>query len=135
MSLDKCFTNLHPNQRCEDLLLRLMRNFSWIERWSYSFVIGISSTSGTVIHMFSYRRAEEYSFFCFAVLYNLLSQVPVCCFHKKKRQIQRKKEKGTQNIKKKLMLFFIAFHILLPLDFSLLSSVLLFELNHKFLPR
>lgn len=54
---------------------------------------------------------------------------------KKKRQIQRKKEKGTQNIKKKLMLFFIAFHILLPLDFSLLSSVLLFELNHKFLPR
>lgn len=133
MSLDKCFTNLHPNQRCEDLLLRLMRNFSWIERWSYSFVIGISSTSGTVIHMFSYRRAEEYSFFCFAVLYNLLSQVPVCCFHKKK--IQRKKEKGTQNIKKKFKLMLIAFHISLPLDFSLLSSVLLFELNHKFLPR
>ena len=97
-------------------------------------MIGISSTSGTVIHMFSYRRAEEYPFFCFAVLYNLLSQVPVCCFHKKKK-IQRKKEKGTQNIKKNFMLFFIAFHISLPLDFSLLSFVLLFELNHKFLPR
>lgn len=97
-------------------------------------MIGISSTSGTVIHMFSYRRAEEYPFFCFAVLYNLLSQVPVCCFHKKKKKIQRKKEKETQNIEK-FMLFFIAFHISLPLDFSLLSSVLLFELNHKFLPR
>lgn len=135
MSLDKCFTNLHPNQRCEDLLLRLMRNFSWIERWSYSFVIGISSTSGTVIHMFSYRRAEEYSFFCFAVLYNLLSQVPVCCFHKKKETDSKKEGKGDSKHKKKLMLFFIAFHISLPLDFSLLSSLLLFELNHKFLPR
>lgn len=51
-----------------------------------------------------------------------------------KKKIQRKKEKGTQNIKK-TMFFFIAFHISLPLDFSLLSSVLLFELNHKFLPR
>ena len=54
--------------------------------------------------MFSYRRAEEYPFFCFAVLYNLLSQVPVCCFHKKKK-IQRKKEKGTQNIKKNYVFF------------------------------
>ena len=99
-------------------------------------MIGISSTSGTVIHMFSYRRAEEYSFFCFAVLYNLLSQVPVCCFHKKKETNSKKEGKGdSKHKKKKLMLFFIAFHILLPLDFSLLSSVLLFELNHKFLPR
>ena len=55
-------------------------------------------------------------------------------FPKKKKKIQRKKEKETQNIEK-FMLFFIAFHISLPLDFSLLSSVLLFELNHKFLPR
>lgn len=53
--------------------------------------------------MFSYRRAEEYSFFCFAVLYNLLSQVPVLFPQKKK--IQRKKEKGTQNIKKNLRYF------------------------------
>ena len=90
-------------------------------------MIGISSTSGTVIHMFSYRRAEEYSFFCFAVLYNLLSQVPVCC--------SKTEGKGDSKHKKKFMLFFIAFHISLPLDFSLLSSVLLFELNHKFLPR
>ena len=52
-----------------------------------------------------------------------------------KKKIQRKKEKGTQNIKKKFKLMLKAFHISLPLDFSLLSSVLLFELNHKFLPR
>ena len=97
-------------------------------------MIGIPSTSGTVIHMFSYRRAEEYSFFCFAVLYNLLSQVPVCCFHKKKKN-SKTEGKDDSKHKKKFMLFFIAFHISLPLDFSLLSSVLLFELNHKFLPR
>ena len=95
-------------------------------------MIGISSTPGTVIRMFSYRRAEEYPFFCFAVLYNLLSQVPVCCFHKKKNS--KTEGKGDSKHKKKFMLFFIAFHISLPLDFSLLSSVLLFELNHKFLP-
>lgn len=93
-------------------------------------MIGISSTSGTVIHMFSYRRAEEYPFFLFLSL----SQVPVCCFHKKKKN-SKKEGKGDSKHKKKFMLFFIAFHISLPLDFSLLSSVLLFELNHKFLPR
>ena len=97
-------------------------------------MIGISSTPGTVIRMFSYRRAEEYPFFCFAVLYNLLSQVPVL-FPQKKKKNSKKEGKGDSKHKKKFMLFFIAFHISLPLDFSLLSSVLLFELNHKFLPR
>ena len=54
--------------------------------------------------MFSYRRAEEYSFFCFAVLYNLLSQVPVCCFHKKKKN-SKTEGKGDSKHKKIYVIF------------------------------
>ena len=56
-------------------------------------------------------------------------------FPQKKKTDSKKEGKGDSKRKKKLMLFFIAFHISLPFGFSLLLSVLLFDFNHKFVPR
>ena len=68
-------------------------------------MIGISNTSGTVIHMFSYRRAEEYSFFLFCSPVQFVIAGACVLFPQKKKNSEKEEKKRTQNIKKNLCYF------------------------------
>lgn len=77
----------------------------------------------------SQSRRVSFFLFCSPVQFVIAG---ACVLFPQKKKNSKKEGKGDSKHKKKLCFFS---QLSLPLDFSLLSSVLLFELNHKFLPR